>query len=137
MLTNKDQSFIWKEEQETAFQSLKTALTTAPTLASPIDDGEYILDIDASLFGLGAILHKRQGEQINVIPYASRCLSRAEQNYSTTRRELLAVTFGLKQFCQFLLGRSFLLRVVQSAITYLRKTPEIIGHAARWLELIE
>jgi hypothetical protein len=137
MLTNKGQRFIWGEEQETAFQTLKTRLTTAPILAPPNDEGEYVLDTDGSSTGLGAVLQQRKGEELHVIAYASRCLSRAERNYNTTRRELLAVVFGLKQFRPFLLGRHFLLRVDHSSLTYLRRTPEVMGQAARWLEFIE
>jgi hypothetical protein len=106
-------------------------------LAAPQDEGKYVLDTDASLVSLGAVLHEQQGSELRVIAYASRFLSRAEQNYSTTRRELLAVVYGFKQFRQFLLGRHFLLRVDHSALTYLRKTPEPIGQAARWLNYIE
>jgi len=64
-----------------------------------------------------------------MISYASRCLSRAKQNYSTTRRELLAVIFGLKQFRKFILWRSFLLRVDHSAINSRDSGPnsEIVG----------
>jgi RNase H-like domain found in reverse transcriptase len=69
--------------------------------------------------------------------YASRTLSRTKRNYGTTRRELLAVTFGFKQFRQFLLGRHFLLRVDHSALTYLRKKTDLMRRAARWLEFIE
>jgi hypothetical protein len=95
------------------------------------------LDTDASLIGLGAVLQQHQDGEIRVIAYASRSLSHTERNYSTTRRELLAVIFGFKQFRQFLLGRHFNLRVDHSALTYLRKTPDLMGQAARWLEFIE
>lgn len=63
-------------------------------------------------------------------------LSPAERNYCTTRCELLALVFGLKQFRQFLLGRRFVLRVDHSALVYLRRTPEVNGQAARWLDSI-
>jgi hypothetical protein len=137
MLTNKGQRFTWGEEQETAFQTLKTRLTTAPILAPPNDEGEYVLDTDGSSADLGAVLLQRKKEELHVIAYASRCLSRAERNYNTTRRELLAVVIGLKQFRPFLLGRHFLLRVDHSSLTYLQRTPEVMGQAARWLEFIE
>jgi transposase InsO family protein len=123
--------------QEEAFVTLKEKLITAPILASPTDDGEYVLDTDASLMGLGAVLQQQQGEHLRVIAYGSRSLSKAERNYSTTRRELLAVVYGLKQYRQFLLGRHFKLRVDHAALTYLRKTPEVMGQAARWMDLIE
>ncbi|HSN23183.1 MAG TPA: reverse transcriptase family protein, partial [Methylomicrobium sp.] len=136
-LTGKGQPFVWEAAQENAFQTLKERLITAPILASPRDEGEYVLDTDASLYGLGAVLQQKQDGEIRVIAYASRTLSCAERNYSTTRRELLAVIFGFKQFRQFLLGRHFLLRVDHSALTYLRKSTDLIGQSARWLEFIE
>jgi hypothetical protein len=117
ILTNKQQPFVWGPAQEAAFQKLKDQLISAPVLAAPQDEGKYVLDTDASLVGLGAVFHQQQGSELRVIAYASRCLSRAEQNYSTTRRELLAVVYGFKQFRQFLLGRHFLLRVDHSALT--------------------
>ena len=137
MLTNKEQSFEWKEAQEQSFQKLKDKLITAPILSSPADEGIYVLDTDASLTGLGAVLQQKQNEELKVIAYGSRCLSRSEQNYSTTRRELLAMIYGFKQFRQFLLGRKFILRVDHSALVYLRTTRDLMGQAARWLEFIE
>lgn len=83
------------------------------------------------------MLQQEQEGQLRVISYGSRTLSQAERNYCTTRRELLAVVYGLKQYRQFLLGREFLLRVDHSALTFLRRTPDIIGQSARWLDLIE
>jgi hypothetical protein len=136
LLTNKRQPFVWGEAQEEAFRSLKRLLTSTPVLASPIDDAGYVLDTDASSTGLGNVLHQWQGEHLRVIGYASRVLSRAERNYRTTRRELLAVIFGLKQFRQFLLGRKFVLRVDRAALTQLRSTTEVVGQAARWLDFI-
>ncbi len=134
LLTNKGQPFIWGDAQEEAFQSLKQRLTSAPILASPVDEAGYVLDTDASLVGLGAVLHQWQKGHLKVIGYASRVLSKAERNYSTTRRELLAVIFGFKQFRQFLLGRKFVLRVDHAALTQLRSTPDVVGQAARWLD---
>jgi hypothetical protein len=136
LLTNKGQPFIWGDAQEEAFQSLKQRLTSAPILASPVDEAGYVLDTDASLVGLGAVLHQWQKGHLKVIGYASRVLSKAERNYSTTRRELLAVIFGFKQFRQFLLGRKFVLRVDHAALTQLRSTPDVVGQAARWLDFI-
>jgi hypothetical protein len=120
--------------QEISSQDLKERLVTAPVLASPQDGDEYVLGTDASLSGLGAVLQQRQDGTFRVVAYASRTLSRAERNYSTTRRELQAVIFGFKQFRQFLLRRHFLLRVDHSALIFLRKTKDLMGQAARWLD---
>ena len=55
-LTEKGQPFNWSIEQDIAFRTLKERLISSPILASPIDDGEYVLDTDASAVGLGAVL---------------------------------------------------------------------------------
>jgi len=82
------------EEQEESFHMLKARLIEAPVLASPNNEGEYVLDTDASQYGLSAVFQHEQ-DDIHVIAYASRCLSRAERNYNTTFRKLLAIIFGI------------------------------------------
>jgi hypothetical protein len=133
LLTNKGQPFVWEDAQEQAFRSLKRCLISAPILASPVDDADYVLDTDASLTGLGAVLHQWQGEHLKVIGYGSRVLSKAERNYSTTRRELLVVIFGFQHFRQFFLGHKFVLRIDHAASTQLLNTPAVMSPAARWL----
>ena len=71
-----------------------------------------------------------------VIAYASRRLSDAERNYSTTKKELLAVVFGLKQFRYYLLCHEFLLRTDHAALTTLLRSPDPPAQQARWLDLI-
>ena len=106
-------------------------------IGMPRDEGTYILDTDASNVGLGAVLSQEQDGQEVVLAYASRTLSRAERNYDVTRRELLAVVYGLKVYRQYLLGRRFMIRTDHSALQSLRKTPEPIGQQARWQSFIE
>jgi len=78
----------------------------------------------------------QNGKEV-VIAYASHSLSNAERNYDTTKREVLAVTFGLRTFRQYLLGRKFTIRTDHSALQWLRKTPEPMAQMARWLAYIE
>jgi len=73
-------------------------LTTAPVLAMPIDDATYYLDTDCSDVGAGAILGQMQDGKVKVIEYASRTLNKAERSYCATRKEMLALIFGLKHF---------------------------------------
>jgi len=63
-------------------------------------------------------------------------MSVAERKYETTRKELLAVVYGLKQFGQYLLGRHTD-RTDHAALSWLRRTPESMPQLARWLTLIE
>jgi predicted aspartyl protease len=135
-LTKKDRKFEWGEPQQTAFERLKTCLSTAPVLASPIDDGQYTLETDASMHSLSSILYQNQEGVNRVICYASRVLQPAERHYSSVRLELLAVVFGLKQFRHFLLCRKFVILTDNAALTSLKRTPEPLAQQARWLDLI-
>jgi len=83
-------------EQEEAFNQLKKRLTSAPILGMPRDEGTYYLDTDASDIGLGAVLSQEQDGHEVVLAYTSRTLSKPERNYDVTRREFLAVVYGLK-----------------------------------------
>ena len=136
-LTRKNVRFQWTPACEAAFVKLKLCLTTAPVLALPTDDDQYLLDTDASDVGLGAVLSKLTDEGEKPVAYGSRLCSGAERNYNVTRRELLAVIFGLKTFRQYLLGRHFVIRTDHAALQWLKKTPSPIGQQARWVEQIE
>ena len=59
-LTKKDAKIRWSEECQAAFKELKCLLTTAPILGYPLDQGNMILDTDASDVGIGAVLSQVQ-----------------------------------------------------------------------------
>lgn len=85
---------------------------------------------------LGIVLSQIQAQQEQVIAYGSCILSSVERNYSVTHHELLAIIDGLEQYKQFLLGCKFLIRTNHAVLQYLRRTPELIGQEARWLNFI-
>lgn len=82
----------WTKECHKSFEALKTKLTTAPLL-SYVDFSEpFILEVDASHGGLGAVLLQKQGGKIRPIAYASRGLRPTERNmlnYSSMKLEFL------------------------------------------------
>ena len=136
-LTRKNAPFIWDDRRRQAFDTLKVRLCSAPVLAAPTPDGDFVLDVDACSYGAGAILHQRQTGVLRVIAYASCQFNKAERSYCTTRQELAAVVFGLRRFRQYLLGRRVLVRSDHAALTYLRQTKEPVGQQARWLDFVE
>ncbi|GJY75372.1 putative reverse transcriptase domain-containing protein, partial [Tanacetum coccineum] len=81
-LTQKGVKFDWGDKQEAAFQLLKQKLCSAPILALPEGNKDFIVYCDASHKGLGAVLMQRE----KVISYASRQLH--EKNYTTHDLEL-------------------------------------------------
>ena len=133
----KGKKFVWNAETQESFNRLKLALISSPMLAMPIDDGEFVLDTDASDFAIGAVLSQKQGGDERVIAYASRRLDRRERNYCITQKELLAVVYFVRYFRQYLLGHQFKIRTDHPALTWLRRTPKPIGQQARWLEILE
>lgn len=133
-LTDKGAKFEWSETCETAFNMLKSKLTSTPVLAYPDPSKTFILDTDACETGIGAVLSQMHEEGERVVAYASRALSKQEKRYSTTKKELLAVVVFLKHFRHYLYGRKFLLRTDHSSLRWLRNFKEPEGQLARWLE---
>ena len=84
----------WGEEQEKAWLTLKKRLSSAPVLSH--NDGEAPLEItvDASLFGLGAVLQVSINEVWKPVTYISRKLDPAEENYHANELEALGFGFG-------------------------------------------
>ena len=136
-LTKKGKKFLWSEACENAFNSLKRALISADVMAYPLNEaGEFILDVDASDLGIGAVLHQVQGGKETVLAYASRSLNKAEANYCITEKELLAARYFIEYFRQYLLGRRFLVRSDHQSLVWLFQLKEPRGKIARWIEIL-
>ena len=135
-LMEKEERFRWTKECGESFAELKKRLVSAPILGYPRLQGKYILDTDASGYGIGAVLSQEQDGQERVIAYGSRTLSKAERNYCVTRRELLAVVVFVKKFRQFLLGREFDIRTDHGSLRWLVTFKDPEGQLARWHEVL-
>ena len=134
-LTKKETPFRWDSKCQQAFEDLKSLLTEAPILVQPLDVGKYVLDTDASNFGIGGVLSQiRPDGGEKVIAYASKTLSPSQRNYCATRRELLAVVEMTHKFRHYLVGQRFLLRVDHASLTWLLNFKEPEGMVARWIE---
>ena len=108
---------------------------TSPVLAYPDYTKQFLLDTDASDYGIGVMLSQVNDDGSEyVIAYGSRSLSRQEQRYCVTRRELLAVVEFVQHFRQYLLGREFTLRTDHGSLVWLKNFKEPEGQLARWLE---
>ena len=136
LLTQKNRPFIWEDTQQEAFERLKHCLVTATVLSLLRNEGRCVLNSDASDDALGLVLQQEQDGMLKVIAYASRALQPAERSYCMTRKELLAIIYGLKHFRQFFLRRRFVCRTDHMALTSLFRTPEPVGQQARYLDLL-
>ena len=132
-MKQKAAQFNWTDACEQAFQRLKHLLCSACILAFPDFSQAFILQTDASEYGVGAVLSQLDelGNE-KVIAYASKALSPREQKYSTTEKEAFAVVFGTAHFRVYLLGSHFKLITDHSALRWLH-TMEAKGRLARWI----
>ena len=113
-----------------AFGQLKNALTSAPILGFPREDGLWYLDTDASDVGTGAVLSQVQDEEERVIAFVSKSLEGSEQRYCTARKELLAVVRALKHFKCYLYGQKITVRTDNSAVSWLHRSKDPVGQPA-------
>nr|GEU64924.1 reverse transcriptase domain-containing protein [Tanacetum cinerariifolium] len=90
-LLKKDTLFFFSKECVESFQTLKIKLTEAPILIAPDWDFPFEIMCDASDFAIGAVLGQRQENHFRPIHYASKTMTKAESNYTTTEKEMLAV----------------------------------------------
>nr|GEY17565.1 hypothetical protein [Tanacetum cinerariifolium] len=82
----KNTPFIFFEDCIKAFQMLKKNLTEAPILIAPNWDLPFELMCDASDFAIGAVLGQRHEKRFTPIHYASKTMTDAESNYTTTEK---------------------------------------------------
>nr|GEV42191.1 reverse transcriptase domain-containing protein [Tanacetum cinerariifolium] len=85
------------------FQTLKRKLTEAPILIAPDWDMPFELMCDASDFAIGAVLGQRQDKHFRPIHYASKTMTEAELNYTTTEKEILVVVYAFEKFRSYLI----------------------------------
>ncbi|KRX52671.1 Transposon Tf2-9 polyprotein, partial [Trichinella sp. T6] len=134
-LTRKGEKWQWGPRQEGAFTTLKNLLVSTPILGHPDFSRPFVQDVDASDAAIGAVLSQtmENGNQV-VIAYISRALTRPEQRYCVTRKEMLALVWAVKQFRPYLYGQKFTARTDHNSLRWLRNCREPEGQVARWLE---
>lgn len=132
-LTKKPRKFIWTQSCQRSFNLLKQKLTEAPILAQFNEQLPVILYVDASNYGLGAVLSQVQKNQEKVIAYASRLLTTPEINYATSEKEALALIFALDKFREYCYGRKITVYTDHMALLSLVKTKNSKNlRLARW-----
>ncbi len=96
----------WSPEALLAFQELKTRFTSAHILHLPDSSISFVVEVDASNTGIGAVLSQRQGNPAKMFPcvFYSMKLSSAERNYDVGNHELLAMKAALEEWRHWLEG---------------------------------
>ncbi|KAI3354811.1 hypothetical protein L3Q82_004536 [Scortum barcoo] len=129
-------TFQWGPEAEGAFQRLKKLFTTALVLTMPDPKLQFIVEVDASNEGVGAVLSQQSPKDNRIHPCAflSRKLSSAEKNYDVGNRELLAIKVALEEWRHWLEGaeQPFLVWTDHKNLGYLKSAKRLNSRQARW-----
>ncbi|RDX80565.1 hypothetical protein CR513_38874, partial [Mucuna pruriens] len=138
-LLQKDVEFVFNKECIQAFEELKTRLTSTPILQAPNWELPFELMCDTSNSALGAVLSQRDGVggPAHVIVYAYRTMDQAQINYTTTKKELLAIVFALDKFRSYLLGSRVIVFSDHATLKYLLKKPDAKPRLIRWMLLLQ
>ena len=127
----------WLDAQEQAFEELKRSLVSAPVLGHPDFRQPFILEVDASFHGLGAVLSQEQDGSKVVIGYASRSLrphERNMENYSSRKLELLALKWAMtEKFRDFLLGTKVTVYTDNNPVSHLQTSSKVSATELHWI----
>lgn len=126
----------WSESADQDFKQLKQRFTSAPILHHPNPELPFVIEVDASSTGLGAILSQRHGTPLKLHPCAffSRKLNSAEKNYDVGDRELLAMKAAFEEWRHWLEGAThqFTVLIDHKNLEYLRTVKRLNPRQARW-----
>nr|GEZ96657.1 DNA-directed DNA polymerase [Tanacetum cinerariifolium] len=136
-LLEKDTPFNFSQECVDAFQTLKRKLTEAPILIAPDWDMPFELMCDASDFAIGTVLGQRQDKHFRPIHYASKTMTEAESNYTTTEKEMLAVVYAFEKFRSYLILNKGIVYTDHSALKYLFAKKDSKAKLLRWVLLLQ
>lgn len=131
-LLKKNTPFVWTSEHQFAFETLRDSLCNEPILQYPNFEKPFILTTNASNLAIGAVLSQGKIGEDLPIAYASRSLQKAEINYSTTDKELLAIVFAVKHFRPYLYGRKFTLATNHSPLIWINNIKDPTSRMLKW-----
>ncbi|GJZ26647.1 putative nucleotidyltransferase, ribonuclease H, partial [Tanacetum coccineum] len=118
-----------------AFETLKHELAQAPIMSKPDWSLPFEIMCDASDYAVRAVLGQRIDKHFKPVHYASKTMNEAQENYTTTEKEILAVVFAFKKFCQYLVLSKTIVFTDHSALRYLYIKQDVKPRLIRWILL--
>ncbi|XP_061550331.1 uncharacterized protein LOC133411694, partial [Phycodurus eques] len=135
-LTSPHKHFAWNPLCQAAFQKLKSSFTSAPILTLPDLQQQFVVEVDASDAGIGAVLSQKslKDDKLHPCAFLSKKLTPAEKNYDIGDRELLAVKVALMEWRHWLEGAQtpFLVWTDHKNLEYIKTAKRLNARQARW-----
>ncbi|KAG1967775.1 retrotransposable element [Pimephales promelas] len=135
-LTSPRTAFRWSDSAEAVFAKLKSRFVSAPILITPDSSRQFVVEVDASEVGVGAVLSQRSpvDDKMHPCAFFSHRLSPAERNYDIGNRELLAVKLALEEWRHWLEGSGvpFIVWTDHKNLEYIRTAKRLNSRQARW-----
>ncbi len=138
-LLAKNAEFIWSPSAQQAFDTLKSAFTTAPVLAHFDPSRKIVVETDASDFAIGCILSQYDEHGIlHPVAFYSRKFTLAEINYEIYDKEMLAIVTAFREWRQYLEGSQHQIMVFtdHKNLEWFTTTKKLTRRQARWDELL-
>ena len=102
-LLKKDAKFNFDESCQYSFKEIKFRLVEAPIMDKPYWNKEFKIMCNASDYAMGAVLGQKADKVFRAIYYSSKTFNEAQENYSTTEKEMLAMVFACKKLRPYIL----------------------------------
>lgn len=134
----KRRSIEWSAVCQDAFDKMKALMTSSSVLQHPALSKPFVIETDASDFGVGAVLLQRDDNDVlHPLAYESKKLSSTEKGYPIQERELLAVLHALRTWRCFVDGANYVVYTDHNPLQYLRSQTKPTPRLVRWISEIE
>lgn len=137
-LTKKKTNFFWDKHCQNSFEILKSCLLKPPILAYPDFTQEFVITVDASANGIGAVLSQNINGMDKPIAFASKSFNHAESKRAPIEQELTAIYWSVKYFKPYVYDTHFVVRSDHKPLVYLYSLKDPTSRLTRMrLELEE
>ena len=135
-LLEKDTKFNFDVAYQSSFEEIKSRLVEALIMAKPDWNNEFEIMCDAIDYAMGVVMGQKANKMFRAIYYADKTFNEAQENYSTTEKEMLAMVFACEKFRPYILGSHVIIHTDHATIKYLMAKKEAKPRLIRWVLLL-